>query len=33
MISVKVWTETYNFIHKRSISEEKTNQILMKKHE
>ena len=32
MISVKVWTpETDNFIHKRSISEEKTNQILMKR--
>lgn len=32
MLSVKVWTpETDNFIHKRSISEEKTNQILMKR--
>ena len=32
MISVKVWSpETDNFIHKRSISEEKTNQILMKR--
>lgn len=32
MLSVKVWKpETDNFIHKRSISEEKTNQILMKR--